>query len=145
MIWIFRAIGVAALITLAAMTAFAITGISQSEVGARVEVAAAPQRFSPLPPVNVAARRSLLERSPFVPERTAFDRQSAIAPPPPVEAKLTGVFKIGKQLRASLMIGGQAITVKKGDDTQIGKVSSIEASAVVIEGATTRRLEMFKQ
>ena len=102
--------------------------------------------FSPLPPIDVAASRSITEKSPFVRGRAAFDRETASTPPrPPVDVRLTGVSRLGKELRASLRIDGQMFTVRKGDQTPIGVVASIEESAVVIDGATSQRFEMFKQ
>ena len=77
--------------------------------------------------------------------RSAFDRATASAPPPPpVEVKLTGIFRVGKELRASLVINGQSIVVRKGDETTAGKVLKIEAGLVVVSGAIEQRLEMFR-
>jgi hypothetical protein len=58
--------------------------------------------------------------------------------------KLTGIFRVGKELRASLMINGQSIVVGKGDKTPAGKVLKIEAGALVLSGAIEQRLEMFR-
>jgi hypothetical protein len=66
-------------------------------------------------------------------------------PPPPVEVKLTGIFKIGKQLHASLLVGGQPVMVKKGDDIAVGKIAKVEAAAVEISGTNPQRLEMFRR
>ena len=83
--------------------------------------------------------------SPFAKDRSAFDRATASAPPPPpVEVKLTGIFRVGKELRASLMINGQSIVVRTGDETAVGKVTKIEPGAVMLSGATEQRLEMFR-
>ena len=101
--------------------------------------------FAPLPAANVQASSLILDMSPFAKDRSAFDRATASAPPPPpVEVKLTGIIRVGKELRASLIINGQAIVVRKGDETTAGKVLKIEAGAVVLSGATEQRLEMFK-
>jgi hypothetical protein len=101
--------------------------------------------FAPLPAVNVQASNLILDMSPFAKDRSAFDRTTASAPPPPpVEVKLTGIFRVGKELRASLMINGQSIVVRKGDETAAGKVLKIEAGAVVLSGAIEQRLEMFR-
>ena len=101
--------------------------------------------FAPLPAVNVQAPSQILDMSPFAKDRSAFDRATASAPPPPpVEVKLTGIFRVGKELRASLMINGQSIVVRKGDDTAAGKVLKIEAGGVVLSGAIEQRLEMFR-
>lgn len=100
--------------------------------------------FAPLPAVNIQALSLILEMSPFAKDRSAFDRAIASAPPPPpVEVKLTGIFRVGKELQASLMINGQSIVVRNGDETAAGKVVKIERGAVVISGATEQRLEMF--
>jgi hypothetical protein len=100
--------------------------------------------FAPLPAVNIQAPSLILDTSPFAKDRSAFDRATASAPPPPpVEVKLTGIFRVGKELRASLMINGQSIVVRKGDDTIAGKVTKIEADAVLISGVSEQRLEMF--
>jgi hypothetical protein len=101
--------------------------------------------FAPLPAVNIQAPSLILDMSPFARDRSAFDRATASAPPPPpVEVKLTGIFRVGKELRASLTINGQSIVVRKGDETTAGKVLKIEARAVVLSGATEQKLEMFK-
>ena len=101
--------------------------------------------FAPLPAVNLQALGLILDMSPFAKDRSAFDRATASAPPPPpVEVKLTGIFRVGKELRASLMINGQSIVVRKGDDTAAGKVLKIEAGGVVLSGAIEQRLEMFR-
>ena len=101
--------------------------------------------FAPLPAVNLQALGLILDMSPFAKDRSAFDRATASAPPPPpVEVKLTGIFRVGKELRASLMINGQSIVVRKGDETAVGKVLKIEAGAVVLSGAIEQRLEMFR-
>jgi hypothetical protein len=65
--------------------------------------------------------------------------------PPPVEVKITGIFKIGKQLHASLFVGGQPVMVKKGDEIAVGKIAKVEAAAVAIEVANPQRLEMFRK
>lgn len=107
---------------------------------------AARVQFAPLPPTAPEAGRALLERSPFASDRSAFDRNAAMAPPPPpVEVRLTGISRMGGSLRASLLIGGQSLLVKKGDDTPAGKVLKVESSAVVLEGPPERRIEMFRQ
>jgi hypothetical protein len=118
--------------------------------GATADAAAQPLpaqvRFASLPPTAPEAGRSLLDRSPFAQDRSAFDREAATTPPPPpVEVKLTGISKMGGSLRASLMIGGQSMMVKKGDDTPAGKVLKVETDAVTLEGPPERRLEMFRQ
>jgi hypothetical protein len=101
--------------------------------------------FAPLPAVNVQAPSLILDMSPFAKARGAFDRATASAPPPPpVEVKLIGIFRVGKELRASLMINGQSIIVRKGDETEAGKVLKIEAAAVMLSGAIEQRLEMFR-
>lgn len=102
--------------------------------------------FAALPPTAPEAGRSLLERSPFAQDRSAFDPEASMAPPPPpVEVRLTGIFRMGGELRASLMIGGQSFLVKEGEDTPAGKVGKIEANAVVLQGPPERRAEMFRQ
>ena len=103
-------------------------------------------RFAPLPSIDAQAGPSMLERSPFATDRSAFNRDTAMTPPPPpVEVKLTGIFKIGKQLYASLLIGGQPVMVKKGDEIAVGKIAKVEAAAVEIDGANPQRLEMFRR
>ncbi len=145
MTWLIRIAGVLLLAALIAIGAASFVGGPEAGAAGQAKPAVRPLAFAPLPPVDPAARRSILDRSPFIQGRSTFDRQTAMTPPPPpVEVRLTGIMKLGKQLRASLLVGGQSVLVTKGDDTPIGKVTSIEASAVVIEGATTRRLEMFK-
>lgn len=102
--------------------------------------------FSPLPPTNIAAAKSLLERSPFVKGRSPFDRETAsVAPRPPADVRLTGVSKLGKDFRASVRIDGQVFSLRKGDQTPIGVVSAIEESAIVIDGVTQQRFEMYNR
>jgi hypothetical protein len=111
-----------------------------------VAASAKSARFGPLPSVDAQAGPSILERSPFATDRSAFNRDTAMTPPPPpVEVKLTGIFKIGKTLHASLLVGGQSIMVKKGDEIAVGKIAKVEASAVEIEGPNPQRLEMFRR
>lgn len=103
-------------------------------------------QFAPFPATAPDAGPSLLGRSPFASDRSAFDRSASMAPhPPPVEVRLTGISRMGGSLRASLLIGGQSLSVKKGDDTPVGKVLKVEPSAVVLEGPPERRIEMFRQ
>ncbi|MEY2759833.1 MAG: hypothetical protein RIR33_3611 [Pseudomonadota bacterium] len=104
-----------------------------------------PPVFAPLPSVNDKAAPAILEMSPFATDRRAFDRATASAPPAPlVEVKLTGIFKVGKELRASLIVGGQPIVVRQGDETAVGKVGMITADSVTLAGPPVRMLEMFK-
>lgn len=101
--------------------------------------------FAPLPSVNDKAASAILAMSPFAPDRSAFDRATASAPPaPPVELKLTGIFKVGKELRASLIVGGQSIIVREGDETAAGKVGKISTNSVVLTGPSDRLVEMFR-
>jgi hypothetical protein len=107
-------------------------------------IAAKAPSTTPLPKANPAEGASLLERSPFASNRSAFSRNAPQAPIVPVEVKLAGIFKVGKEMRASINVGGQNLVVKKGDDTPAGKVTAVEASAVVLDGAPPRRIELFK-
>lgn len=135
--------GLAALVgVVAAAIALPMTG-TDAAVGDAHNAAATA--FAPLPSVNAQAQTTILEASPFVRDRSAFDRATASTPPPPpIEVKLTGVFRVGKELRAALMINGQSVVVSKGDETAAGKVVKIEERSVVISGAAERRLEMFR-
>jgi hypothetical protein len=141
-----RLLGIAVAAGLAAVGAAAVfvpTPEAESIEGRGSAVANAA--FAPLPAVNVQAPSLILDMSPFAKDRSAFDRATASTPPPPpVEVKLTGIFRVGKELRASLMINGQSLVVRKGDDTVAGKVLKIEARAVVLSGAIEQRLEMFR-
>jgi hypothetical protein len=104
-----------------------------------------PPVFAPLPSVNDKAVLAVLAMSPFVADRSPFDRATASAPPaPPVEVKLTGIFKVGKELRASLIVGGQSIVVREGDETAAGKVGKITADSVVLAGPPEQVLGMFR-
>lgn len=119
---------------------------SEAAAGDGAPPALPRMQFAPFPATAPEAGPSLLERSPFAPDRSAFDRSASMAPPPPpVEVRLTGISRMGGSLRANLLIGGQSITVKKGDDTPVGKVLKVEAAAVVFEGPPGRRIEMFRQ
>jgi len=141
-----RVMGIAVAAGLAGVAAAAVfvpTPEAERIEGRRISGATAA--FAPLPAVNTQAQSLILDMSPFAKDRSAFDRATASAPPPPpVEVKLTGVFRVGKELRASLMINGQSIVVRRGDETAAGKVLKIEAGAVVLSGAIEQRLEMFR-
>ena len=141
-----RVIGIAVAAGLAGVAATAV--VVPTPEAERIEERSsrgATAAFAPLPAVNLQALSLILDMSPFAKDRSAFDRATASAPPPPpVEVKLTGIFRVGKELRASLTINGQSIVVRKGDATAAGKVVKIETSAVVISGASEQRLEMFR-
>lgn len=147
MSFILRLLGVSTIAALAGIAAAGFMWIGMGAASAPSDDRPANTRtaFAPLPPVNTEAGPSLLDRSPFAPDRSAFDRENASTPPPPpIEVKLTGIFKVGKELRASLLVGGQSIVVRRGDETAAGRVARIEADAVHLEGPTQQRLEMFK-
>ena len=117
----------------------------ETDLQTRAQPRPASAAFAPLPAINGQAPGLILDMSPFARDRSAFDRATASAPPPPpVEVKLTGIFRVGKELRASLTINGQSLVVRKGDETAAGKVLKIEAGAVVLTGAIEQRLEMFR-
>lgn len=141
-----RVLGIAVAAGLAGVGAAAMVGPTPE--AERIEERTsrgATAAFTPLPAVNTQAPSLILDMSPFAKDRSAFDRTTASAPPPPpVEVKLTGIFRVGEELRASVMINGQSIVVRKGDETAAGKVLKIEASAVVLSGAVEQRLEMFR-
>lgn len=116
-----------------------------TELPEEAAVTSAVAAFAPLPPVNDKAGGQILEASPFVSGRSAFDRATASAPAAvPVEVRLTGVFRVGKELRASLNVGGQSLVVRKGDETPAGKVGKISASSVMLLGPPERSVDMFK-
>jgi len=143
---ILRVLGVAGLAALVGVVAAALAlPMNQADPASEEARSVAASAFAPLPSVNAQAQTLILEASPFARDRSAFDRATASAPPPPpVEVKLTGIFRVGKELRASLTINGQSIVVRKGDETAAGKVVKIEEDAVVISGANEMRAEMFK-
>jgi hypothetical protein len=136
-------VGAVALAGVAAAGVFLPVGEIDEQAGAQPRPASAA--FAPLPAINAQAQGQILDMSPFARDRSAFDRATASAPPPPpVEVKLTGIFRVGKELRASLMINGQSLVVRKSDETAAGKVVKIEPSAVVLSGVIEQRLEMFR-
>ena len=141
-----RVMGIAVAAGLAGVAATAV--VVPTPEAERIEEGSSPgatAAFAPLPAANVQAPSLILDMSPFAKDRSAFDRATASAPPPPpVEVKLTGIFRVGKELRASLVINGQSIVVRKGDETTAGKVLKIEAGLVVVSGAIEQRLEMFR-
>lgn len=104
----------------------------------RLAVAAAPLALT-----APDTAKAILERSPFAPDRAAFNRNAGPSAPP-MDVKLTGISTRGKQQRASLMINGQRLVVGQGDTTPAGVVEVIEDSAVVLAGPPERRVEMFK-
>jgi hypothetical protein len=117
--------------------------LSRHQIGQEAIAQPPSLRISSLPIADKAAGPSLIERSPFAQNRSAFARNAG-PPAPEIEVKLAGLFKMGKEMRASLVIGGQSVVVRKGDETPVGKVASIEASAIVLEGPSPRRIELFK-
>lgn len=143
----FRIVGLALIIGCLALAGLGLVSASPDKVSPEAPAGSVKSaRFAPLPSVDAQAGPSILERSPFATDRSAFNRDTAMTPPPPpVEVKLTGIFKIGKQFQASLLVGGQAVMVKKGDEISVGKIAKVEAAAVEIEGTNPQRLEMFRK
>ena len=140
-----RIAGVLAVLSLAMLAASAALVVAPSGVLPSDRMPQRSGAFSPLPAVNEQAANTILAMSPFARDRSAFDRTTALAPPaPPVEVRLTGIFRVGKELRASLMISGRSVVVRTGDDTEGGKVARIEQDAVLLTGRAEQRLEMFK-
>jgi len=144
---ILRIFGLALITGCLALTGLGLVSVAPDNASPPTAVASTKSaRFAPLPSVDAQAGPSILERSPFATDRSAFNRETAMMPPPPpVEVKLTGIFKIGKQFHASLLVGGQPIMVKKGDEIAVGKIAKVEAAAVEIEGPNPQRLEMFRK
>lgn len=140
-----RIAGVSAVLSLAMLAAAAALVVVPSGEAPSTGTPLRTGTFTPLPAVNAQAAGAILAMSPFSRDRSAFDRTTASAPPaPPVEVRLTGIFRVGKELRASLMIGGRSVVVRAGDETEAGKVAKVEPDAVLLTGPTERRLEMFK-
>jgi hypothetical protein len=140
-----RIVGLALIVGCLALAGLGLVFVAPDNVSPGAPAASVKSaRFAPLPSIDAQAGPSILERSPFATDRSAFNRDTAMTPPPPpVEVKLTGIFKIGKTFHASLLVGGQSIMVKKGDEIAVGKIAKVEAAAVEIEGANPQRLEMF--
>jgi hypothetical protein len=86
---------------------------------------------------------ALISRSPFAPTRRPFVRAATPDIQPDVEVRLVGIFKVGGELRASLIVGGNPTTVGVGDATAAGVVASIDSSAVTIEGSPPRIVQIF--
>jgi hypothetical protein len=143
---ILRALGIVGVTALVGAAAAAINlPASEIQIGTGARHKTTQGTYAPLPAVNAAAPSLILEMSPFALDRSAFDRATASAPPtPPVEVKLTGVFQVGKELQASLVINGHSIVVRRGVETAAGTVVKIEPGAVTISGASEQRLEIFK-
>ncbi|MEY2758104.1 MAG: hypothetical protein RIR33_1882 [Pseudomonadota bacterium] len=143
---ILRILGAAGLAALVGVVVAAIAlPMNQTDPAAEDARSASATAFAPLPSVNAQAQTAILEASPFARDRSPFDRAMASAPPPPpIEVKLTGVFRVGKELRASLTINGQSVVVRKGDATAAGKVAKIDGNAIVILSSGERRLEMYR-
>ncbi|MEY2759344.1 MAG: hypothetical protein RIR33_3122 [Pseudomonadota bacterium] len=141
-----RLAGVTIAIGLGSFTVLALVApLAGGEAPAADPAPEQPAAFAPLPPVNDQAMPAILAMSPFAQDRSAFDRATASAPPaPPVEVKLTGIFRVGRELRASLIVGGQSIVVREGDDTAAGKVGKITGDSVVLAGPSDRVFEMFR-
>jgi hypothetical protein len=137
---ILQACAVAVAIGLAAATAAGALMPASAPPPAPLESAALLQT-TPLPATNSAAWQSLIEHSPFVPDRNAFSRDAG-PPAPELALRLAGIFKVGRELRANVVVGNETLVVVAGDDTPAGRVESIEPTAVVVAG---QRLELFKQ
>lgn len=100
--------------------------------------------YAPLPAVNTGSGASLIERSPFVRDRSAFDRDALAArETAPIDIRLTGIVRLGGQMSASLQIDGQPLVVRTGSETPVGKIANVETSAVVFEDG--RRIEIGQQ
>lgn len=142
-----RIVGLGLVTACLALAALGLVSVAPDGAPSAKPVASAKSaHFAPLPSIDAQAGPSIMERSPFATDRSAFNRENAMTPPAaPVEVKLTGIFKIGKQFHASLLVGGQAVMVKKGDEIAVGKIAKVEASAVEIEGVNPQRLEMFRR
>jgi len=111
-----RIAGLALIIGCLALAGLGLVSASPDKVSPEAPAASVKSaRFAPLPSVDAQAGPSILERSPFATDRSAFNRDTAMTPPPPpVEVKLTGIFRIGKQFHASLLVGGQPVMVREG-------------------------------
>lgn len=143
---VYRTVGIvgAGLFMSLAIAAF-VFPTSEVELPAAPATNARTLGFSPLPAVEDRAAGRILEMSPFSPDRSPFDRSTASSvPPPPVEVKLTGVFKLGKELRATITVNGQPMTVGKGDDTAAGRVLAIGPTSIGLAGPPERTVEMFR-
>ena len=95
---ILRILGVAGLAALVGAVVAAIVLPMNEATPAESDARnAAATAFAPLPSVNAAAQTTILEASPFVRDRSAFDRATASAPPPPpIEGKRRAVaLRIG--------------------------------------------------
>jgi hypothetical protein len=147
MTFVLRIIGLALIAGCLALAGLGLVSVAPDNSSPEAPASSAKSvRFAPLPSVDAQAGPGILERSPFATDRSAFNRETAMTPPPPpVEVKLTGIFKIGKQFHASLLVGGQPIMVKKGDEIAVGRIRKIEAAAVEIEGPSPQRLEIFRR
>jgi hypothetical protein len=132
-------LGLVLAISLAAAASAAILVPAQTPAVAPLE-AVAPSKTTPLPATNSAAWPSLVDRSPFVVDRSAFSRNAG-PPAHELKVRLAGIFKVGVHLRANLVVGNDTLVVVAGDDTPAGVVESIEPTAVVVAG---QKLELFK-
>lgn len=138
-----RGVGLIALVGLLGLTAAALAPAPRASPStAKLEPLAAPAA-PPLPALDATLGSSLLARSPFAHDRSAFTRN--IMPQTALEIRLAGISKVGGKRHAQLVIGNQTVSVAEGDATPSGPVKSIEADAVVLAGPPERRLELFKQ
>jgi hypothetical protein len=141
-IWAARIAGVALIVGFAVIASWSLAPLPKVE--AIAPIAATPPPQSPLPRSNPESGPSLLDRSPFARDHSAFTRNAG-PPKTPIEVRLAGIFKVGAKRRAQVIIDGQSLTVVEGDQTAAGTVMAVEGAAVLFAGDPPRRIEMFKQ
>jgi type IV pilus biogenesis protein PilP len=98
-----------------------------------------------IPSPSPDAAPTLLSRSPFAADRSAYARATPeVAPPPPAaEIRLVAIFMRDGAPHATLLVDGEEVTVAVGDVTPVGVVARIANDAVELEGGATTRIGMF--
>lgn len=139
-----RSAGVAVLAGLTGLAAMALIVPIETPAAPVTASGSVPFSHVGLPSTDRTAGPSLLERSPFSRDRGVFSRDAGPRARE-IEVRLAGVFRIGKEIKASLIIDGQSIVVGKGDVTPAGAIADIEPSAIVLDGPSPRRIDLFQK
>lgn len=87
---------------------------------------------------------SMSSRNPFDPNHGPYlPPQVAPPPPAPIEVEVLGITAISGAPVALLLLNGQEIEVRPGDDTIAGRVVLITSEFVELGGEQARRVSLF--
>lgn len=92
-----------------------------------------------------AAAASLLSRSPFAPDRSAFTRlEASVGPERPAEVRLVAIFTRDGARHAALVFDGEERVVAVGEETPIGAVVRIDPESVAFGPEPLREVGLFE-